>query len=382
MGQDWRFTSRKAREELGYASRPLDETLAATIEWYVELIEAGAFDDSRVSGLSRWADSMRIASRLGLLTPLRVGQRVTGRRIVAGGIGHRSAALRIAGCPKCPHPGRTPTAQRGLRGLASARAPARWRHELAGGRPGARAPDRRAARAVRSSFGRARRSSCSGWRRAPTQSCSIAVVAAGHEIGCHGDAHLPVHTQTPAGVRRRPPRGAGHDRGADRTHAGRLPRTRVLDHQGLGLGLPRAGRGGVRLRREPARLAGAPRPGRAVDGRAAPLDVDGDGLWEFPVAVWRIGRAAADPGRRRLVLAGAADPGDPPRARREPVRSPASTCTRTSSTPSRCARSSRRPPPPRNEPTPGCARPSATAPAGAPRGPQGDRAAVRADPLW
>ena len=57
----------------------------ATIDWYLELIEAGAFADSRVSGLSRWADSMRIASRLGLLAPLRVGQRVTGRRIVAGG---------------------------------------------------------------------------------------------------------------------------------------------------------------------------------------------------------------------------------------------------------------------------------------------------------
>jgi hypothetical protein len=31
------------------------------------------------------ADSMRIASRLGLLTPVRLGQRVVGRRIVAGG---------------------------------------------------------------------------------------------------------------------------------------------------------------------------------------------------------------------------------------------------------------------------------------------------------
>ena len=85
MGQDWRFTSRKARDELGYEARPLDDTLDATIEWYLELIETGAFADSSVSGLSRWADSMRIASRLGLLTPLRVGQRVTGRRIVAGG---------------------------------------------------------------------------------------------------------------------------------------------------------------------------------------------------------------------------------------------------------------------------------------------------------
>jgi hypothetical protein len=85
MGQDWRFTSKKARDELGYTSRPLDDTLNATIEWVLERIEAGGFDDSRVSGLSRWADSMRMASRLGLLTPLRVGQRVLGRRIVAGG---------------------------------------------------------------------------------------------------------------------------------------------------------------------------------------------------------------------------------------------------------------------------------------------------------
>ena len=85
MGQDWRFTSQKARDELGYTSRPLDDTLRATIEWVLELIEAGTFDDSHASALSRWADSMQIASRLGLLTPVRVGQRVIGRRLVAGG---------------------------------------------------------------------------------------------------------------------------------------------------------------------------------------------------------------------------------------------------------------------------------------------------------
>jgi dihydroflavonol-4-reductase len=85
MGQDWRFTSKKARDELGYTSRPLDDTLSETIEWYLELIEAGAFDDSHASPLSRWADSMQIASRLGLLTPVRVGQRVIGRQLVAGG---------------------------------------------------------------------------------------------------------------------------------------------------------------------------------------------------------------------------------------------------------------------------------------------------------
>ena len=85
MGQDWRFSSQRARRELGYSPRPLDQTLRATIHWYLELIENGAFAESGTSGLSRIADSMRLASRFGLLTPVRVGQRVIGRRIIAGG---------------------------------------------------------------------------------------------------------------------------------------------------------------------------------------------------------------------------------------------------------------------------------------------------------
>lgn len=85
MDQDWRFSSRKARRQLGYVSRPLDDTLRATIDWYLELIATGVFVDSRGSGLSRIADSMQLASRLGLLTPIRVGQRVIGRRIISGG---------------------------------------------------------------------------------------------------------------------------------------------------------------------------------------------------------------------------------------------------------------------------------------------------------
>ena len=85
MGKDWRFSSNKARRELGYHPRPLDETLQVTTEWYRELIEAGAFTDSRGSGLSRVADTMGLASRVGLLAPIRFGQRITGRRIIAGG---------------------------------------------------------------------------------------------------------------------------------------------------------------------------------------------------------------------------------------------------------------------------------------------------------
>jgi dihydroflavonol-4-reductase len=85
MRQDWRFTSKKACDELGYSARPLDETLSSTIEWYLELMDGGAFAGCSESGLSRVADSVQIASRLGLLTPMRVGQRVVGRRMVAGG---------------------------------------------------------------------------------------------------------------------------------------------------------------------------------------------------------------------------------------------------------------------------------------------------------
>jgi dihydroflavonol-4-reductase len=84
MGQDWSFSSRKAQRELGYRSQPVDETLTSTIAWYLELIGAGMFDGSDNSGLSRMAGGMRAARRLGLLSPFRLGQRVAGRRVLAG----------------------------------------------------------------------------------------------------------------------------------------------------------------------------------------------------------------------------------------------------------------------------------------------------------
>jgi dihydroflavonol-4-reductase len=84
MSKDWRFSSRKAKRELGYEARPIDETLLDTIDWYQELIEQGAFGETERSGLSSIAGVMRRASGLGLLRPVRIGQGILGRRVVAG----------------------------------------------------------------------------------------------------------------------------------------------------------------------------------------------------------------------------------------------------------------------------------------------------------
>jgi dihydroflavonol-4-reductase len=84
MAQNWRYSSSKARRELGYRSRPLDRTLRDTIAWYQELIECGAFDGGHRSPLSLAATGVQIAARAGLLAPLRVAERYTGRRLVVG----------------------------------------------------------------------------------------------------------------------------------------------------------------------------------------------------------------------------------------------------------------------------------------------------------
>src|SRR5215211_3979558 len=84
MGKDWRFSSEKAKGELGYAARPIAETLEATVDWYLQLIEDGAFEDTRASALSSIAGGMRTAARVGLFAPVRIGQRVLGRRVLAG----------------------------------------------------------------------------------------------------------------------------------------------------------------------------------------------------------------------------------------------------------------------------------------------------------
>ncbi len=83
MAQNWRYSSAKARRELGYRARPLDRTLADTIEWYRELIERGGLGGGRPSALSLAAAGMRMADRAGALGVLRAAERYVGRRLVA-----------------------------------------------------------------------------------------------------------------------------------------------------------------------------------------------------------------------------------------------------------------------------------------------------------
>jgi dihydroflavonol-4-reductase len=85
MAQNWRYSSRKARRELGYRTRPLDRTLKDTIGWYLDLIEAGEIGRGSPSPLSLAATGVRLAGRAGLLRGLRAVERQTGRRLVVGG---------------------------------------------------------------------------------------------------------------------------------------------------------------------------------------------------------------------------------------------------------------------------------------------------------
>jgi dihydroflavonol-4-reductase len=84
MAQNWRYSSRKARRELGYRPRALNTTLRDTIAWYTELIDSGAFDGGRPSPLSLAAAGVRLAGRAGLLGGLRAAERYLGRRLVSG----------------------------------------------------------------------------------------------------------------------------------------------------------------------------------------------------------------------------------------------------------------------------------------------------------
>jgi peptidoglycan/xylan/chitin deacetylase (PgdA/CDA1 family) len=114
------------------------------------------------------------------------------------------------------------------------------------------------------------------------------VVAAGHEIGSHGDQHIPVHTQTPEGFRA----DLAAARETIEKLTGRIPIgyrapafsiTRdsawaydVLAEQGFAYDASQ--HDSPRLRDRETEVASEP--------HALPIGGD-QSLWEFPVAVWR-----------------------------------------------------------------------------------------------
>ena len=84
MSANWRYSSRKARGELGYRARPLDRTLEDTIDWYRELIDSGRLGGGSPSP-PRWPRSgMRLAGRAGLLA--RCGRRAARRPEASGAV--------------------------------------------------------------------------------------------------------------------------------------------------------------------------------------------------------------------------------------------------------------------------------------------------------
>ena len=135
------------------------------------------------------------------------------------------------------------------------------------------------------------------------------IVEAGHEIGCHGDAHLPVHTQTPDEF-------AGDLRAAratiedltGRTPAGyRAPAFSITQEAGWAYDV---------LAQEGFAYDASQHDSPAIRDRAVLVETGPhqlpSGLWEFPVAVWHPGRATVPVGGAsywqvlptRLVLTG------------------------------------------------------------------------------
>jgi dihydroflavonol-4-reductase len=85
MAQDWRYSSEKAKRELGYRPRRVKATLKETVDWYMELLRSGALGRGRPSAMSLGSLGVRIAARGGALRVAHALEGWTGRRLVAVG---------------------------------------------------------------------------------------------------------------------------------------------------------------------------------------------------------------------------------------------------------------------------------------------------------
>jgi dihydroflavonol-4-reductase len=82
MAADWRCSSDKARRELGFETRSIDETLETTVGWYRELIDRGSFRGRGASAMSIAAAGLRLGEPFGMVTGLRLAERIVRRRLV------------------------------------------------------------------------------------------------------------------------------------------------------------------------------------------------------------------------------------------------------------------------------------------------------------
>jgi dihydroflavonol-4-reductase len=82
MAPDWRYSSNKAKRELGYQPRTASNTLKRTVNWYLDLLASGDLPSTRPSSFDFMGAGVRAADRTGLLVPLRAVGRLAGRRMV------------------------------------------------------------------------------------------------------------------------------------------------------------------------------------------------------------------------------------------------------------------------------------------------------------
>ena len=115
------------------------------------------------------------------------------------------------------------------------------------------------------------------------------IVAAGHEIGCHGDAHLPVHAQTPDEF-------AADLRASKATIEDLTGRTPV-GYRAPAFSITASSKGWAydALAAEGFAYDASQHDSPAIRDDAVPVAttphrIDAS-LWEFPVAVWRTGRS-------------------------------------------------------------------------------------------
>lgn len=113
------------------------------------------------------------------------------------------------------------------------------------------------------------------------------IIQQGHEIGCHGDAHLPVHSQTPEAF--------SADVKAAKSTIEKLTGKTPVGYRAPAFSITRATPWAYDVLAAEGFAYDASQHDtptirdRAVAATPGPHPINGGPLWEFPVAVWRAG---------------------------------------------------------------------------------------------